>query len=207
MAVGTGNIQLSQVQTEIANGSTNTSANVDDLKACFSRSIPGGFNRTYLALSNSNNPQSSAVGFDLADFKGYTQATPYIYFGSSTWTYASDNSYADIAVYFNCDLDISVAVNPTYNASYVSITAYAFPFFHSSNSYRAHPITGLNEAVRTFRVTFSTSNISVSTYVSPAFSTDYTYQNSTVSTTTDTTANYIVGGGGPSGLGPGGFDP
>lgn len=198
---------LSQIRAEIAgNSSLTTSSNqIQGLKGCLQAAIPGGFNRSYLQLAS--NTDIDGAGRNQKDFRAYQQDSPNMDFASS-WTYSSNGTIADITTYFNCNFDVDVAVNPSSMASYVSVSAYVWPFFNPNCSYRAHPITGRTEAVRIFRVTFS-SSINTNTYVSVVFTSDYTYQTFQVNEQPSTTAAYTVSSG-PSGLGPsdpGGLGP
>jgi len=197
---------LSQIRAEIArNSSLSTSSNqIQGLKGCLQAAIPGGFSRTYISLAS--NTDIDGAGRNQKDFRAYQQDSPYLDYGLS-WSFSSGGDYADLTTYFNCDHQIDVAVNPTYNASYVSLNSYVWPFFNPNCSYQSHSVTGRNEAVRILRVTFDTFYINTTTSVSIVMESDYDYQSSQVNTSLPV-VTYTVGSG-PSGFNPdpGGFNP
>lgn len=193
---------LQQIRAEIARNSnrTTSSTEVQSLKGCLQAAIPGGFNRTYLALAS--NTDIDGAGRNQKDFRAYEQDSPYFDYGIS-WTSSASGVY-DLTTYFNCDFNVDVAVNPTYNASYVTVNSYVWPFFNPNCSYQSHSITGRNEAVRVLRVTFDTFYISTNTSVSIVMESNYTYQSSQLNESLPV-VTYTVGPQGPGGFNPGGF--
>jgi hypothetical protein len=95
MAVGTGNITLTQVKTEIQSNST---AVPTSLQAAKLVAIPGGWNATYSGSQDR-----------LSNFKGYVQESPALTLLADPDTVGSGGGFARIYVTSNC----------TWSASYV----------------------------------------------------------------------------------------
>lgn len=110
MALGTGNITLAQVKTEIEGNST---ATVTSLNVARLVAIEGGWNSTYEGSRNR-----------LSNFKGYTQVTRSLTYSAFPTSFSNSGGDCVITITSNCQWTASyglIAGSPPYPT--VSLTA------------------------------------------------------------------------------------
>lgn len=174
MAVGTGNISLTEVKTEIQSNST---AAPTSLQAALLAAIPGGFNSFY-----------SGAKDRLSNFRGYIQESPSVILEADPDTVGSGGGFARIFLTSNC----------TWSASYIRIAGSSF----GEPATSIFPTTGTGDDIITFNIFDPNPNPTqyiwrVTVVTTYGFKTNVTH-------TADIFMDEAGGGGGELGPSPGG---